>query len=356
MKIARISAMILSGLTLLTLVSFVNTPVVNAHKSPAGCTGSGLGIALYSVGKKVSVGDSVPYSIDVFNGLTTGPVVCNASNIEASITTPDGIVHPITLLRTALTNGQMDHYANVVTYVVRAQDIQSDQTLRATASDRGNIHQNDTDSVGGSSQGVNVGVLVTTPPPVINTGGGGFVPPPIILITKTPNPASLPNGPGTVLYTYAVSNGGRVALRGVWVRDNKCEPVEFITGDTNGDTILDLTETWTYRCSKILTQTEKNLVTTHGSGNGWDAYATAEATVNVGSPASVLPIFLALLPPPPPVIITPVVTPTFVPISIPDFPSAGLSPQKQNSLINIAVLIGFMLVSITTILVHRKQI
>lgn len=354
MKIARISAMNLSGLAILAFVSLMQVSVVDAHRSPVGCTGSGLGIALYSVSKKVSVGDSVPYSIDVFNGLTTGPVVCNASNIQASIVTPDGVVHPITLLRTALTNGQTDHYANVVTYVVRAQDIQSDQTLRATASDTGSIHQNNTDSVGGSSQGVNVGVLVTTPPPVINTGGGGFVPPPIISIIKTPNPSSLPNGPGTVLYTYTVSNGGRVALRGVWVRDNKCEPVEFITGDTNGDAILDLTETWTYRCSKVLTQTETNLVTTHGSGNGWDAYDTAEATVNVGSPASVLPIFLALLPPPP-IVLSPVVTPTS-PVFIPDFPSAGLPPQKQNSLINIAVLIGFMLVSITTILVHRKQI
>ena len=55
-------------------------------------------------------------------------------------------------------NGQSDYYSNVVSYVVRAQDVRPDGTVRATASDTGIIHQNDTDSQGGGNQGVNTEV------------------------------------------------------------------------------------------------------------------------------------------------------------------------------------------------------
>ena len=133
-------------------------PAVMAHSSPPGCTGSGLGILLYTDAPDVHVGDTLRYSITVFNGTGTGPVVCDSTLIQAFIVTPDGVSHPITLVRTTLLNGQSDFYLNVVSYVVRAQDIQPDGTVRATASDTGIIHQNDTDSQGGGNQGVNTEV------------------------------------------------------------------------------------------------------------------------------------------------------------------------------------------------------
>ena len=52
-----------------------------------------------------------------------------------AITTPDGVIHPITLRRTYLSHGQSDFYTNVVSYVARAQDIRPDGTVRATAED-----------------------------------------------------------------------------------------------------------------------------------------------------------------------------------------------------------------------------
>lgn len=148
-----------------------------AHKSPVTCSGSGLGIALYSDVKKVHIGDTISYSIDIFDGLASGPTVCDATEIEASITTPDGVNHPISLWRRISSHGVLDSYVNVVTYVARAEDVQSDSTLRATAMDAGNIHQNDTDSRGGGHQSLNVEVIVVeespslSPSPTESSGG-----------------------------------------------------------------------------------------------------------------------------------------------------------------------------------------
>jgi len=141
------------------LLAFLLAPVVaRADISPPGCTGSGLGILLFTAEPDVHIGDTIHYSVTVFNGTGTGPVVCDASSITAYLVTPDGISHQITLVRTNLFNGQSDYYPSVLgtnAYVVRAQDIQSDGTVRATATDSGIIHQNITDSEGGGNQGVN---------------------------------------------------------------------------------------------------------------------------------------------------------------------------------------------------------
>src|SRR5436305_4291678 len=130
--------------TLLAAFVFLlfGTTQVRAHSSPPGCTGSGLGILLFTDSPDVHIGDTLNYSITVFNGTGTGPVVCDSTAIQAFVVTPDGVSHPITLTRTTLTSGQSDFYANVVSYVVRAQDVQPDGTVRATASDTGVIHQN----------------------------------------------------------------------------------------------------------------------------------------------------------------------------------------------------------------------
>jgi hypothetical protein len=112
---------------------------------------------------------------------------------------------------------------------------------------------------------------------------GSFAPLPLINITKIPYPLSLPGGPGVVNYTYTVTNIGVVPMIGVWVKDNKCDSVKFISGDTNNDSVLDLKETWIYRCTKTVSATETNTATAHGQANGWDGYDTANATVVVGT-------------------------------------------------------------------------
>ncbi len=112
---------------------------------------------------------------------------------------------------------------------------------------------------------------------------GYFAPLPLINITKIPSPLALPSGPGSVTYTYTATNIGKVAMIGVWVTDNKCSPVTFISGDSNNDSKLDIDESWVYRCAKTVSQTETNTATAHGQANGWDGYDTANATVAVGT-------------------------------------------------------------------------
>jgi uncharacterized repeat protein (TIGR01451 family) len=144
-------ASLISGLALILL----GIPSSFADQDPAGCDGSGLGILLFTSASDVHIGDTLTYSVTVFNGTSTGPIVCDATSVTATLVTPDGVSHAIPLTVTNLVSGESDYYPNVVSYVVRAQDIQPDGTVDATASDSGVIHQNTVNSMGGGHQGVN---------------------------------------------------------------------------------------------------------------------------------------------------------------------------------------------------------
>ena len=50
----------------------------------------------------------------------------------------------------------------------------------------------------------------------------------------------------TVTFTYVVTNTGGAPVANVAVTDDKLGPITSFTGDTNGDGLLDPTETWTY--------------------------------------------------------------------------------------------------------------
>jgi hypothetical protein len=108
--------------------------------------------------------------------------------------------------------------------------------------------------------------------------------PPLIDIVKVPSPLTLPSGPGSATYTYTVSNTGTVAMSNVVVTDNKCAPVNLISGDTNSDSKLDTSEVWTYQCTTTLSQTTTNIATASGQANGFTATDTANATVVVSTP------------------------------------------------------------------------
>jgi uncharacterized repeat protein (TIGR01451 family) len=108
--------------------------------------------------------------------------------------------------------------------------------------------------------------------------------PPLIHITKVPNPLTLGAVGGTVIYTNKVTNPGTVPLSDIKVTDDKCSPINYISGDTNNDSKLDPTETWTYTCRSNLIRTTTNTATATGTANGLTARDFAIATVIVAAP------------------------------------------------------------------------
>lgn len=105
--------------------------------------------------------------------------------------------------------------------------------------------------------------------------------PPLIHVTAVPNPLVFSAGGGMVTYTEKVTNPGIVAVSNVRLVNDKCGPVNYISGDTNRNSKLDTAETWTYTCQTNLVKTTANTVTVSGQVNGIVSKDFAIATVVV---------------------------------------------------------------------------
>jgi hypothetical protein len=79
-------------------------------------------------------------------------------------------------------------------------------------------------------------------------------------VDKTADQTSITPGT-TVNYTYTVTNTGSFALDTVAINDDRCLSVTGPTGDTNSDSILQMSETWVYMCSQVLHATTTNTAT-----------------------------------------------------------------------------------------------
>ena len=199
-----------------------------------------MGISLYTSLPDVHIGDTIKYSVNVFNqpfpACDAGfadPGVAGA--IRAFVVTPDGLTNNLTLRRTFLAPGEADFYTNVVSYVVRAQDLLPDGTVRATAADQGDIHQNDTNSRGGGNQGVNTEVnlpcVLLTAQCVGSVGETGAI---LFsgMVTNCGNNTlvgvTVTNfhdaGFFTVLFPTNLARGQAASFSGSWVPLNPCLP------------------------------------------------------------------------------------------------------------------------------------
>ena len=85
----------------------------------------------------------------------------------------------------------------------------------------------------------------------------------------------------TVTFTYVVTNTGNVPLANVVVTDDKLGPITSFTGDTNGNGLLDLTETWTYTTTATALAGQQTNV---GTVTGQDA--NTGTTVTDDNPAN----------------------------------------------------------------------
>ncbi len=102
---------------------------------------------------------------------------------------------------------------------------------------------------------------------------------PAIYVSKTASPNTLTHGAGWVTYTYVVTNAGVIPLSSVSVVDDKLGTLTFVSGDTNGNHLLDTGEAWLYTGRAHLTTTTTNTATASGIGN--ETTVTSTATVRV---------------------------------------------------------------------------
>ena len=142
------------------------------------------------------------------------------------------------------------------------------------------------DFINANTNGADFGVRLTS----VGTLGGNrndssklsgevtpsFTPNPGIKIDKVTGNGTT-NGDGltilegkNVTWTYTVTNTGNVGLSNVTLSDDKIGAItNFVGGDTNGNTILDTTETWVYTAAGTATEGHySNIGTVKGSNNG----------------------------------------------------------------------------------------
>lgn len=163
---------------------------------------------------------------------------------------------------------------------------------------------------------------------------GAPVVPPLIHVTKVPSPLTLLSGGGMVTYTEKITNPGTVALSYVSLNDDKCA-MTYVYGDTNSDSKLDPTETWTYTCKVNLAKTATNTAIATGDANGMTVRDLATATVVVAAAVPVQAI------------------PAKV---IPKLPNTGLPPESHTLSFGALVLLSFIaIISLSLVVVRRKR-
>jgi hypothetical protein len=114
-----------------------------------------------------------------------------------------------------------------------------------------------------------------TPPPPVQI--------PYIHVEKSASASTVVAGTA-VTYTYTVTNTSIDALlKNITVSDDKCSPAAYVSGD-DGDTFLQIGETWTYTCTTELSATTTNTVTSTGTWGSQTVSDTAQATVTVTKP------------------------------------------------------------------------
>jgi len=136
----------------------------------------------------------------------------------------------------------------------------------------------------------------TTVTITVNGGKGAS-----LSMEKSSDVSALPAGGGDVEYTYVVKNTGHGGISALALSDDQLGTITAgPSGDTNGNGILDMGETWTYSVPAHLTQTTINTATVTGMDPaGLEVSATSNAvTVTVESlpapefPTVVIPVLV----------------------------------------------------------------
>ncbi|MEO5927472.1 MAG: hypothetical protein ABIO72_02095 [Patescibacteria group bacterium] len=213
--------------------------------------------------------------------------------------------------------------------------LQSNETWTYTCSANVPVTSTNTAIAIGHANGL---TAIDTALATVTVAGQGI--PPLIHIVKKPVPIVMAAPGGRVTYTYAVTNPGTIPLSGVGVTDDKCGPVNVISGDANGNGLLDTAESWIYACNVQMTQTTTNTATATGQGNGLTVTDVAVANVVV-SPA--------LVPTP-----APSLPDTGTPV--PNLPNTGFGPGNEFAKWIVLAAGAFIASILVFALTHRKRV
>ena len=127
-------------------------------------------------------------------------------------------------------------------------------------------------------------------PPSRPSSCGLVIPEPDIALIKTgqfvdANADTCANLGESIAYTFEVTNQGNVSLSSVNVTDALVGTINFVSGDTNNDAILDISETWLYNGLYTITQTDidSGEVVNTATASGVDSFSTTVSDISGAS-------------------------------------------------------------------------
>ena len=236
-------------------VTLAQTPGINVVKTPD------VGDAPQPFSQTVS--STIPFTYDVTNtGNVSLASVVLSDDLEGTPTFVGGDTDGDNELDVGET------WTYTANHVVTQADLDAGQI--GTDGVDGNLG---TATVGGS------GVNGSGPASDTDPGGVTLVQTPGIAVSKSADVASV-SAPGTITYSYSVTNTGNVSLTNVTLSDNNIDAgsLSFTGGDTDADTKLDVTETWTYSATHTVDQAEVD--------SGADIVNVATADSNEAGPVT----------------------------------------------------------------------
>lgn len=247
-----------------------------SHQSPLPCNANDPGLNITKDRTWIRAGDVVTYTVEVHNEATEAGTPCDFTDAKVTVTLPAPDGTPTGEQKVIATGLDLPAGTGVtqlppVTWTVALDPGVEDAVVRAHIT--GKIHDAQTDHAA----------------TVIKTLGTD-VTAPFTVLTATASPPS-GTAPLTVTFTYVEKNTGTSPITGIEVTDDTCSPVALTAGDNDGDTVLDVGETWTYTCTTTLTT--EGTVTTKVKATGIDANdkrphpeENASATVTVTAPVA----------------------------------------------------------------------
>ena len=221
-----------------------------------------------------AVGTTVAPVSGALHGTMNGTINVVKQVINDNGGTKTSADFPLFVSGTSVVSGITNTFAAPAPYkVTETMDAKYAQTFSGDCDTNGQINLGLSDNKFCIITNNDIGAPVVVPPV-----------PPILDLVKVPSPLALPGGPGPVTYTYTLRNIGLVPVTDITLVGDTCRPIVLSSGDTNGDSKLDVNETWIYRCTTNLTETHTNTVVATGFANGISATDIASATVVVGAP------------------------------------------------------------------------